>query len=261
MESKLITPLIKRSKAGELYERPPEVTAALERLALVSRDELLRRAAIKDRSNPDFVSSECLLHHIRASRRDNSDGWFQRLYKVLLERLWRSLPRAEGTNGTIDHVKENIRNSVFDRFAEMLLEDKQTPGDKLDFFEIRFDMAVKRMRLDAQDQAWRDERRTASLEEDGVGDQAAVAEFRADQLAGDIFSDPLFRDRLYEAIDTLPLEQSRTMHLSLLGWPTESNDPEVMTIAKALGCSDRSVRTYRARAVKTLVALFQIGDQ
>jgi hypothetical protein len=177
-----------------------------------------------------------------------------------MERVWRSLPKAEGPGGTIDLTKERIRNSVFDRFSEMLLSDRISSGDRLDFFEIRFDLGLKRMRLDAQEQAWREENRTAVLDDDDISGQIAAAGFGSDLPDDNIFSDPHFRDRLYEAIDALPPEQSRTMHLTLLGWPTESKDPEVMTIAKALGCSDRSVRTYRARATKAIVALFQSGE-
>jgi DNA-directed RNA polymerase specialized sigma24 family protein len=50
------------------------------------------------------------------------------------------------------------------------------------------------------------------------------------------------------------------MHLLLLGWQIHSSDPSVMTIAKALGCSDRSVRNYQSRAMKTLGDLFNPGD-
>jgi DNA-directed RNA polymerase specialized sigma24 family protein len=34
-----------------------------------------------------------------------------------------------------------------------------------------------------------------------------------------------------------------------------------MTIAKALGCTERSVRNYRDRALKTLKALFNQEDE
>lgn len=256
----MITPLIKRNKDGELYERLPAVTTALERLSRSPRKELLRRVAIRDRNDPDYVSGECLVHHIRASRMDNSVAWFEQLHKILMERIWRSLPKAEGSDGTLDLTKERIRALVFDKFGEMLLADRALPGDGLDFFEVRFDLGIKRMRLDAQDKAWREENRKAVLDDEEIGGQPVVAGFGSNLPDEDIFSDPLFRDRLYEAIDALPPDQSRTMYLTLLGWPTESNDPEVMTIAKALGCSDRSVRTYRACATKAILALFHSGE-
>jgi hypothetical protein len=259
----LIVPLTRRKKDGTLYERPDPIGALLIQLAGLSRDELLERVRIRDRAHPDYVPSECLLYFVRASRQDNSDAWFERLYKILVERVLRSVPRAEGGGNSTALTNERIRNSVFDRFVDMLASDRRQRDNKLDFFEVRFDLAIKRLRLDAQDKAWREESRTQPLEDEGEGVPAADLE----RAAGDgnpfndnIFSDPVFREQLYSAIDALPPEQSRTMHLLFLGWPIHSSDPEVLTIAKALKCSDRSVRNYRERAMKTLAALFNHGD-
>jgi hypothetical protein len=258
---KLIDPLTKRRKDGTPYLRPDNIEALLPALAGLPRDALMERAGIRDRKHPGYVPSECLLHFVRASRLDNSDAWFERLYKLLVERVLRAVPRAEGGGNTASIVNESIRNAVFDRFVELLSKDRRQPDDKLDFFEVRFDLAVKRLRLDAQEKAWREDNRSDALDQDSDETEAdAVAATAADPLKASIFSDPLFRDRVYLAIDDLPPEQSRTVHLLLVGWPIHSNDPAVMTIAKALGCSDRSVRNHRARALKTLAALFNPGD-
>jgi DNA-directed RNA polymerase specialized sigma24 family protein len=257
----LIDPLTKRRKDGTPYRRPDNIEELLPALAELPRDSLLERARIRDRKHPNYIPSECLVHFVRASRLDNSDAWFERLYKVLVERVLRAVPRAEAGGNTASIVNETIRNAVFDRFVEMLSKDRRQPEDKLDFFEVRFDLAVKRMRLDAQEWAWREDNRSDVMDkESGETEADAVAATAADPFEASIFSDPLFRDRVYLAIDNLPPEQSRTMHLLLLGWPIHSNDPAVMTIAKALGCSDRSVRNHRARALKTLAALFNPGD-
>ena len=260
----MIVPLTKRKKDGTLYERPDPVESLLIRLAELPRDELIERAGIRDRSHAGYVPSECILHFIRQSRHETSDAWFERLYKILQERVRRLVPRAEEGGGGATLTRERIRDAVFGRFDEMLAADRRRPGDKLDFFEVRFDMAVKRLRLDAQEKVWREENRTSQV--DGEGDGAPLPEVEAaaaawNPLESDVFSDPLFRERLYVAIDALPPEQSRTMYLLLLGWPTHSGDPEVMTIAKALDCTDRSVRNYRERAMKTLAALFNHGDE
>lgn len=178
-----------------------------------------------------------------------------------MERVLRAVPRAEAGGNTTSLVNESVRNAVFDRFVQMLAKDRRQPEEKLDFFEVRFDLAIKRLRLDAQERAWREDNRSDALDEDtGETEANAVAATAVDPFEANIFSDPLFRDRVYLAIDDLPPEQSRTMHLLLLGWPIHSNDPAVMTIAKALGCSDRSVRNHRKRALKTLAALFNPGD-
>ncbi|MDX3807688.1 DNA-binding response regulator [Bosea thiooxidans] len=259
----MIVPLTRRKKCGALYERPAPIEPLLIQLAALSRDELVERAAIRDRAHPEYVPSECVLYFVRASRRDNSDAWFERLYKILVERVLRSVPRAESGGNSTSLTSERIRNLVFDRFVEMLASDRRQADDKLDFFEVRFDLAIKRLRLDAQDLAWREESRTRPLDDEGDGALSAdveAAEVSSNPFDDDIFSDPIFRERLYSAIDSLPPEQSRTMHLLLLGWPTYSSDPEVMTIAKALQCSDRSIRNYRERAMKTLAALFNHGN-
>ena len=257
----MIAPLTKRKKDGTPYIRPDNVEPLLTMLANLSRDALLERARIRDRKHPDYVPSECLLHFIRASRRDNSDAWFERLYKVLVTRVMRALPRAETSGQTSSLVDERIRNAVFDRFVEMLAKDRKEPNDKLDFFEVRFDLGIKRMRLDAQELVWREENRGDSMDdkERSASDDAAEAS-SANPFDAEIFSDPLFRERFYVAIDGLPIEQSRTMHLLLLGWQIHSSDPAVMTIAKALDCSDRSIRNYRDRAMKALGDLFNLGD-
>ncbi len=259
----MIVPLTKRKKDGTLYERPDPIGSLLARLDELPRDEMIERARIRDRAHPDYVPSECLLHFVRGSRRDNSEAWFERLYKILQERVRRLVPRAEEGGGGASLTRERIRDAVFGRFDELLAADRRRPGDKLDFFEVRFDMAIKRLRLDAQDKVWREENRTRPVE--GDGDEGLLPEVEAaaastNPFDGEVFSDPLFRERLYVAIDALPPEQSRTMHLLLLGWPTHSGDPEMMTIAKALECTDRSVRNYRERAMKTLLALFNHGD-
>lgn len=257
----MLDPLTKRRRDGTPYLRPDNIEELLPALAALSWDTLLERARINDRKHADYVPSECLLHFVRASRLDNSDAWFERLYKVLVERVLRAVPRAEAGGNTASIVNETIRNAVFDHFVELLSKDRRKPDDKLDFFEVRFDLAVKRLRLDAQERAWRENNRSDALDdESGETETDAVAATAADPLEVSVFSDPLFRDRVYLAIDNLPLEQSRTIHLLLLGWPIHSNDPAVMTIAKALGCSDRSVRNHRARALKTLAALFNPGD-
>jgi DNA-directed RNA polymerase specialized sigma24 family protein len=257
----LITPLTKRKKKdGTLYERPKHIEQLLTELQALARDAFMQRLLIRDRSNPSYIPSECLVHFVRASRRDNSEAWFEPLYKTLLDRVSRAIPRSDGPGNTTSLTRERIREKAIDRFIELISEDRTSPCDRMDFFEVRFDLGIKRLRLDAQEQAWRDENRSVGLDEADTAIENDSGAVLVDRLAEDISSDPLFRRKLYAAIGTLPPEQSRTMHLLLNGWLTHSSDPDVMTIAKALNCSDRSVRNYKERALKTLTALFNQGD-
>ena len=129
----MIVPLTKRKTDGTLYQRPDIIEPLLAGLANQPRDVLLERALIRDRKHPDYMPSECLLYFVRSSRRDNSDAWFEQLYKVLIERVLRSVPRAEISRDSSSLSNERIRNAVFDRFVEMLAKDRKEPDDKLDF--------------------------------------------------------------------------------------------------------------------------------
>jgi len=88
-----IVPLTKRRLTGEFYTRVPRVEELLAELTILERDQLIARAAISNRTDPDYIPSECLVYFIRASRNDNGEAWFERLYKLLAERLLRALPR------------------------------------------------------------------------------------------------------------------------------------------------------------------------
>ncbi len=163
----IVTPLRKRRLSGELYERDPKVEALIAELAILSRDELTTRAAITKRSDPRYIPSECLVYFIRASRRDNGEAWFERLYRILTERVLRSLPKAQSPDGKTEALTRGVvRDKVFGRFVELLSADRTAYVDRLDYFEVRFDGALASLRRDAQEQAWRDENRSQPLEYD-----------------------------------------------------------------------------------------------
>ena len=63
------------------------------------------------------------------------------------------------------------------------------------------------------------------------------------------------------AIDALPPEQIRIMHMLRQGFPIDSKEPDVMTIAKALGRSEKTIRTYRDKAIATLRLALADGEQ
>jgi hypothetical protein len=144
----LTAPLRKQKPDGTAYTRQPETETLITILAQLGRDEILARCAIRQRADPQYVSSECLLHLVRASRADNSSAWFERLYKILYDRVLRALPRADAADGeTSSLTQELIRERASERFVEMLAADRQDYENRLDFFEVRFDMALKRLRL------------------------------------------------------------------------------------------------------------------
>jgi hypothetical protein len=262
----VINPLRKRRLSGELYERDPKINALIAELAALPRDALVTRAAITKRSDPAYIPSECLIYFIRASRRDNNEAWFERLYRILTERVLRSLPKAESQDGKTESLTRGIvRDKVFGRFVQLLSADRADYIDKLDYFEVRFDGALASLRRDAQEQAWRDENRSQSLEyEEESGELSEEVETAAgayDPFATSNFDDPAYRLRLDAAIDALPPEQSRIIHMLRQGFPIDPKDKDVMSIPKALGRSEKTVRTYRDKAFAAIRAAMADGSE
>jgi len=262
----VVTPLRKRRLDGELYKRDPKIEALIAELAILPRDALIARAEISKRSDPGYISSECLVYFIRTSRHDNNDVWFERLYRILFARVLRSLPKAESPDGKTESLTRGaIRDKVVGRFVELLAADRAAYVDKLDFFEIRFDGALASLRRDAQEAAWRDENRLRPLEYDEesgeLSPEVEAAAGAYDPFAGSDFDDPAYRLRLDAAIEALPEEQGRIVHMLRQGCPIDSKEPDAMTIAKALGRSEKTVRKYRDKAFAVLRAAMAVGEE
>lgn len=264
-ELRLIAPLRKKTLDGKLYQRTAEIEAKLIELFALSREDVIARAQIRSRSDPRWVPSECLLHIIRASRTNNTDIQFERLFRILMDRVMRSLPRPESRDGrTMSLSRSNIRDKVFGRFVELLSMDRNSYSEKLDYFEVRFDGALASLRRDAQEQVWRDENRSAPLEyNEETGEPSADVEQAAehyDPFAEVEIDGEAYRSRLDAAIDALPPEQSRIIEMLRQEIPIDSKDPGAMTIAKALGRSEKTVRTYRDKAFAALRAALAKGE-
>lgn len=261
----IIMPLRKRRLTGELYTRDPKIEALLVELSSLSWNDLIARAAISRRSDPNYVPSECLVYFVRASRADNQEAWFERIYKILAERVLRALPKAESADGkTASLTREAIRDKAFARFVDLLASDRSDYSEKLDYFEVRFDGALDSLRRDAQEQAWRHENRSAPLEYD---DETGEISPEVERAVGhfDPFADPEIdgdscRLRLDAAIDALPPEQKRIIEMLRQGVPIDSKNPDVMTIVKALGRSEKTVRNYRDKALATLRVALTEGE-
>lgn len=262
----LITPLRKCTRDGRLYRRDAPIEAQLVELAQVSREELIERARIRRRDDPNYVRSECLLYFLRACRHENSDTHFERLYKLLVERVLRSLPDPDSSDGeTSSLTKSIIRDQVFGRFTELLAADRETYQEKLDYFELRFDGALANLRRDAQTSAWRHENRSVTLEfDDETGDPSPEVERAAgsfDPFANLDDLDDDYRSRLEAAIDTLPVEQIRIIEMLRQGILIDSKEPQAVTIARVLGKSEKTIRNHRDKAFAALRHVLRGEDQ
>ncbi len=262
----MINPLRKRTSDGALYTRDARLAAKLVELDALSRDELVERCKILRRDDPLYVPSECLLYFVRSLRQDNSEAYFERLYKLLVGRLLRGLPKPDTSDGsTTSATKERIRDKVFGRFVELLASDRAAYSEKLDYFELRFDGALASLRRDAQEQAWRDENRQTALEfdeetgEPSIEVEKAVGSF--DPFVNADFADLDYRSRLDAAIDGLPLEQIRIITMIRAEIPIDSKDPAAVTIARELKRSEKTIRLQRDKAIATLRRILSGEDE
>jgi hypothetical protein len=256
-------PLRKKKEDGSLYTRPQDVEASIDALHGLARDALVRRCRISDIRHPDYVKPECILHFIRLAKADNNDIHFEELFKILRARVLRVLPAVqrfakEGARISTQASAVEIRDEVLFRFTELLCLDRAGYEERLDYFEIRFDGAIANLRRTARKKAWRDENRSDPLTYDDETSEPSKevedALARLHPLSTSKMDDPAYRLRLDAAIDSLPADQRRVIEMLLQGFQIESDDPEVTTIVKVLGCVEKTVRNRRDKALKALQA-------
>lgn len=261
-------PLTKRRTDGTLYQRPPEVEAALAKVLELSRAQVITALSIRERQDPRYIPSECLVHLLRHTRWDRREPYFEHLYKALMDRIYRAVPcighRIDGRIG-VDLSHSRVREQVRDIFQEALLRDQAEPGHRLDFFEARFAAGIAKLRATAKKKIWREAGRQESLEPvNESGDLSLEVERAAGSLdtpAAEIWDDPRYRSRLEAAIDALPPEQSRIIGMLRAGIPMDSTELDAVTIRKILNCAEKTVRNRRDAAIRALRRMLGLEDQ
>jgi DNA-binding NarL/FixJ family response regulator len=246
------------------YTRSHKIEDNITELSSLSRSELIARCVMRQVDDPAYVPSECLLYFIRASRTDSSDAHFEQLYKLLAERVLRICLKAVSADGNKTHLIQLIRDEAIGRFAELLANDRASYCEQLDFFEVRFNQALQAMLSDVRRQVMRNEHRLTTLDDQMTGEPKVEVERAAgsfDPFNTSAFDDNDYRSCLYTAIDTLPLEQRRIIEMIRQGIPIDSKEPGILTIAKALGKSEKTIRTHRDKAYAALRAVFNQGEE
>jgi hypothetical protein len=252
--------LKKKNKDDSLYKRPPEIEAKLEQLEGVEPVNRIQLFEPSSRKHPDYISSEVLVYFLRRAWTAAKIEEFESIFKILMKRVDISLQSAI-KDGCMERARD-IREEILGRFAELIAKDCQGQSNRLDFYEIRFDKAFVSFRVSALRQIGPMADMTVSLSSDESDNpeltpevEAAAANF----LSGDPskLDDPAFRFSLMAAIDKLLDDQKQVIGLLLQDFPIDSKDPNTMTIARILGCTERTVRNRRDRALKTLKSALQ----
>jgi hypothetical protein len=260
MTAPTIRPLRHKTLKGDIYARGAKAEASLRELLTLPEDQLVERCLNQLKETTDFVTSECLVYLVRIQH--GSPAVAERLFKILVDRVVRRLPGRDGIDRRpLSLTGSNIADEVLGGFLEMLAGDKVNYDERLDFFELRFDQALKNHTRDAKKKVWRREKRMVSLvPEDDTGElprdlEAAVGTEEGHGLVELERAD--YRARLAPAIESLPELQRRIMEMVRLGFPFYSENPDTMTIAKALGKSDKTIRNHHKLAVQTLLGILK----
>jgi len=161
--------------------------------------------------------------------------------------------------------KSDIRERVYDRLLEMLLLDKAGYEERLDYFEVRFDAGLVNLRKDAQRVVWKAESRSTTLEMNEESDEIAIEVEEAvgtyDPFDPVVYDDFRYRSRLDASIEALPALQKRIIEMTRLEIPVTSSDPTEPTMVKALGRSDKTIRSERVKAYARLRILLTRGER
>ncbi|MEO1528554.1 MAG: hypothetical protein AAFX06_24295 [Planctomycetota bacterium] len=153
-------------------------------------------------------------------------------------------------------VDVEIREQVLEQFAILLAKDREEYNERLDFFEIRFQRGIAKLRATAVRNAVKHAKRYANLS--GVQASGDMSEHEESQLETsdsidfEKLGDKNYRMRYFDAIDHLPDHLRVVIEMIRQGIPFESKNPNVVSISETLGKTPKTVREYGKEAVRTL---------
>ena len=254
----IIPPLRKRTEEGVLYARPVEIEKIIAGTIELPFEEFITRAKHKNRNHPDYLPSEVLVHRIRETRYNNTDEQFNALYSELYKRVIRScasaVTRAGGETREIGKLLD-VREFVIERFVTLVVKDRGSYIEKLDIFEVRFDRAVMMLRKSAFRKMSQRDNPIGPLEYDESGDVPLDVEESLALLNPRLMTpeeEVTYRFKVRRAIDSLPEMERRVIDMLEAGIAIESNNPVEPSIAGVLGCTPKTVRNRRDRAVQRI---------
>lgn len=232
----------------ERLVRPADIEEEIRHVLELDPETIAEKARIAP-GEDGSLSSECLVHLARRDLR-GPRRQVEQLVPPLLQRADRSLRRALGRPGQAGRWSwaEEAREEVLGRLAMLLLE----AGRGADFFEVRFDLALKRLRIDVC-RPLRRQPPSTSIDAAGAGGAGtATIEAALSRRAGGRLS---AEDRvtLSRALSRLDERERRAMILRhIIGLPVAPRDDGGPSIAGALGVSERTVRNLLQRARRRL---------
>jgi DNA-directed RNA polymerase specialized sigma24 family protein len=255
-----IAPLRKRKLDGSEYHRRPEVEEALALLLQLPTSEVVRRASIVETDHSDYVPTECVLYFVRRLDSRDDEEALHDLFKILRQRVLKAVPvfrqRIAGSDKLgLRAFDVDLRELVLHNFQALLCRDRREYDATLDFYECQFNQALARLRSTARRDLSKEEAHYKPVASNGESDgpyenvEAALTALREQTEEN---GRARYRSSLHVAISSLPQDERRVIELILRGLPIDSIDDNVLTIAKVLKCTEKTVRNRRDRALTKL---------
>ncbi|HCT2470270.1 DNA-damage-inducible protein D [Klebsiella pneumoniae] len=260
----MVIPIKKTTKEGEPYRRRAEIERVLNELDCLMPDQLVDRLT----STHNTIPFEIFIYYLRHSEIGLAAKHLEPIFTTFYSRLEAAL-RMAVSDAWLDHAVA-IREEITERVVEMIAKDRNSQGDKMYYWETNFNHALDSMITDVLRKLGPAREtdpliNSEPLERKCEGRHEVSPE--VDIAASDFINpnpskldDAAFRLCLAAAINGLPEDERRAVGLLLQGMQIESQDPDVMTIAKALECTDRTVRNRLSRAYKKLRLVLQEED-
>lgn len=234
-------PLEKLSLDGSPYTRPASVESAIEEALGLDEPALASRAEI-ERRQPGYLPNECIVHLIREAKRAGDQKKTAQMFRILSKRCLRNLKVtvSEQLPGA-----DELREDVLSRLLELIAIDG-TREDKfqLDYFEIRFDGAFQKLRIDVI----RPHVRRARMERSRENILIPIGDDPTEQITANEQ-----RAMIEGHLDLLSVREREALELRYVeGLEVHSIDPNKRTVAKLMGISDSMVRRYLRGAIEKL---------
>lgn len=257
----MVQPLTKRHlKTGDFYVRRAEVEQEIEALLHLSAARRRDRANGDDLQALEPTSDEALLHLVRDAHRRGAEEERNALIRPLFVRcqthLKRAMPDGRFANA---HV---LRDEALGQFCDLLLTDGQGEiPDRLDYYEVNFADAFKKLRSGVRRTQDREFQRSTQLPEDVDTDaeepiRADHVTRRAEELTEThaLQESTLIAQDLARALTILTPNELDAVVLQAMGYRIDSIKPKEQTIAQKLGVTRRTIQNWLASAEKKLRA-------
>ncbi len=278
IDQAMVAPLTRTTRGGDVLRRPARIEAEIAAALQLSAGEILARAGAtpEESISEQRMSEECMVHLIRRElradsplrhgtgsprrgasgkepRRGASGTMAEGLTPLLLERCDRSLRGS--IRGFPPSAATEIREEVLGRLAVSLAG----PGDEADFLEVRFALALKRLRIDVCRRERRRLQGLVALEDVAAGSGDDHEPATVDRSPP---SPPSQEDRLLirQALAALTAEERKVLVLhKLAGVPLSSSVDAGATLVGLLGRSERTLRN-RLRSAEAKLEQHQRGN-